>query len=98
MISDAGVGVAQPSFGIDLVEPGSLDEAVDRGGAVAAVIGAREQPVLATDRDAAQRSFGGVVVDLEPAVVDVAGVSAFSRAFKRRERQSPGSYRRKRRR
>jgi hypothetical protein len=73
MVGDAVDGVAQPGFGIDLVELGGLDEAVDGGGAVAALIGAGEQPVLAADGDAAQRALGGVVVDLEPPVVDVAG-------------------------
>jgi hypothetical protein len=72
MIGDAGDGVAQPGFGIDLVELGGLDEAVDGGGAVAALIEACEQPVLATDRDAPQRALGSVVVDLELAVVNVA--------------------------
>ena len=71
MVGDAVDGVAQPGFGIDLVELGGFDEAVDRGGAVAALVGAGEQPVLAADGDAAQRAFGGVVVDLEPPVVDV---------------------------
>ena len=68
MVGDAVDGVAQPCFGIDLVELGGLDEAVDRCGAVAALVGACEQPVFATDGDAAQRALGGIVVDLEPPI------------------------------
>jgi hypothetical protein len=48
--------LAQVRFGIDAVEFGCADEAVDRGGAFATGIGAREQVVLATQGDHAQSS------------------------------------------
>jgi hypothetical protein len=38
-----------------------------------ALVGTREQPVLAAQCDSAQRAFGGIVVDLEAAVVGIAG-------------------------
>ncbi len=73
MVRDAGDGIRQPSFWIYVVELGCLDEAEDAGGAVAALIGAREQPVLAATGDAAQRALGRVVIDLEATIVDVVG-------------------------
>src|SRR5690606_19718238 len=54
MAGGAGQHVAQPSFGIDVVELGGLDQGIDGGGALAPAIGSSKQPVLATDRDAAQ--------------------------------------------
>jgi hypothetical protein len=41
-------------------------------GTFSSSVGATEEIVLATERDDAQRPFGGVVVDLELAVVGVA--------------------------
>ena len=63
---------AQIGFGIEAVEFGRADQAVDRGGAFAAGIGAGEQVVLAAQCDRAQGAFGGVVVDFDAAVVAVA--------------------------
>jgi hypothetical protein len=40
---------------------GGLDEGVDGGGALAALVGACEGPVVSSYGDAAQRPFGGVV-------------------------------------
>lgn len=59
--------------GVDAVEPGGFYRAVDAGGAVTALVGAREQPVLAPDGNTAQQALGGIVVDLEAAVVGIAG-------------------------
>ena len=44
MLGDAGEHVGQPSLGVDIVELGGDDEAVQEGGALAAAIGAGEQP------------------------------------------------------
>jgi hypothetical protein len=38
MIGDPSDGIAQPCFGIGLVELGGFDEAVDRRGAAAALV------------------------------------------------------------
>lgn len=38
VIGDADDGIAQSGFGIDLVELGGIDDAVDGGGALAALI------------------------------------------------------------
>src|SRR5215210_3500390 len=73
MISDAGENVAQPHLGIKAVELGRLDEGVDGRGALAAGIGAGEQVVLAAEGERPDGAFGGVVVDLQAPVVEVAG-------------------------
>ena len=61
MLGDAGEDVGEPGLGIDVVELGGDDQAVDDGGTLAAAIGAGEQPRLAAEGDAAQGSLGGVV-------------------------------------
>ena len=71
MIGDAGQHVSEIRFGIETVEFGAADQAVDRGGALAAGIGTREQEVFPTQSNGAQGAFGGVVVDFEAAVVYV---------------------------
>jgi hypothetical protein len=53
-IVDAGEYVGEPSLRIDVVELGGLDQRVHHGGALAAAVGAGEQPRLAAKRDAAQ--------------------------------------------
>ena len=73
MVGDAGEHVGEPGLRIDVVELGGDDQAVDDGGALAAAVGAGEQPCLAAERDAAQRSLGGIVGEADPAVVEEAG-------------------------
>src|SRR3954447_16761560 len=50
---EAGEDIAQIGLGGDVVELGRLDEGVDGGGTLAAVVRAGEQPVLAAERDRA---------------------------------------------
>ncbi len=73
MFSDTGEDVGQPSLGIDVVQLGRDDEAVEDGGALAAAIGAGEQPGLSSQSQAAQRPLGSVVRQADPAVVEEAG-------------------------
>jgi hypothetical protein len=73
MIRQACKDVGEPGLRVDGVELGSVDQRVDRGGAVAAFVGAGERPVLAAQGDAAQRAFGGVVRHAQAAVVEEAG-------------------------
>ena len=61
MVRDAGDRVRQPSLWIDPVQLSRLYQAKNAGGAMAALIGAGEQPVLAADGDAAQRALGRVL-------------------------------------
>jgi hypothetical protein len=44
MVVDAGEHVGEPGLRIDVVEARGLDQRVHHGGALAAAIGAREQP------------------------------------------------------
>lgn len=66
-------GVGKVGLGVEAVQLSGLDQGVEDCCAVAALVGAEEQEVLAGDCDAAQQAFGQVVVDGEPAVVGVAG-------------------------
>jgi hypothetical protein len=65
--------VGEPGLRIDAVELGGLDQRVDGGGALAALVGAGEGPVGASDRDAAQCPLSGVVRHAQAAVVEGAG-------------------------
>ena len=67
MIGDAPEDVAQVGLRIKAVELGRTDQAVDRGGAFAAAVGAGEEIVFASQGDSAQLALGGVIVDLDPA-------------------------------
>jgi len=62
MVGDAGQHVSEVRFGIETVEFGATDQAVDRGGALTAGIGAGEQVVFPAQSDGTQGSLGGVVV------------------------------------
>jgi hypothetical protein len=71
-----GQGVGEPGVGIDGVELGGFDQGVGDGGGFAACLGAHEEVVPASEGDAAHAEFGGVVIDLKDAVVEV-GAQAF---------------------
>jgi hypothetical protein len=73
MIGQAGEHVGEPSMRIDIVELGGLDQRINRGGASTAFVRAGEGPVVATNRDAAQSSLGGIVGHAQAAVVEEAG-------------------------
>ncbi len=45
-VSDTGEHITQPGFGVDEVEPGGLDERVDRRCPLAPLVGAGEEVVL----------------------------------------------------
>ena len=61
MRADAAQDVAEPGFGLEAVELGGADQRVHDGGALAARVAAREQPVLAAECDRPDRILGGVV-------------------------------------
>jgi hypothetical protein len=73
VIGDAGKNVAQPHLWIKTVELRRLDQGVDGSGTLAAGIGAREQVILSAESEWPDGAFGGVVVDLQAAVLEVAG-------------------------
>ena len=72
MVGDAFEDLPQVEFRVETVELGGSSERVDRGGAFSAVVGAGEEEVLAAQADGAQTALGGVVVDLDAAVVAIA--------------------------
>src|SRR5215207_7297932 len=61
MIGPAAENLGEPSLRVDAVQLRSFDQRVHGGRAFAPAIGAGEGPVVATDRDSAQRPFGGVI-------------------------------------
>ena len=73
MIGQPSKQIREPGLRVDVVELGGLDQRVDGGGTAAAFVGAGEGPVVAPDRDAAQRPLGGVVGHAQAAVVEEAG-------------------------
>lgn len=68
MLGDAFEDVSQVGLGVDAVELGGTDQAVDVGGTFAAGVGAGEEIILPTERDGAQRALGGVVVNLPTSI------------------------------
>ena len=50
MLGDVGEHVGEPSLRLDIIELGGLDQRVKHGGAVAAAVGAAEQPGFAGRR------------------------------------------------
>lgn len=72
-VGDAGQNIPEIGLRIKAVEPGALDQGVDDGGALAALVGTGEEPVLAADGERPDRALGGVVVDLQIAAVGIAG-------------------------
>lgn len=61
---------------IDLVEAAGLDQRVGDRRTLAAAIRAAEEPRLTPDWHAAQRSFGGIVREADPAIVEETGERA----------------------
>ena len=73
MIGQPSEDIGEPGARIDAVELGGLDQGVDGGGTAAAFVGTGEGPVVAADRNSAQRPLGGIVGHAEPAVVEEPG-------------------------
>src|SRR5579883_2803603 len=72
MILEAREHIGEPGLWIDVVQLGGLDQRVDGSGSAATLVRSREGPVFAADRDAAQRSLGGIVRHAQPAVIEEA--------------------------
>src|SRR5205814_6010937 len=73
MIGDPTQDVGEPGLWVDAVELSGLDQREHRSGALAAAVGASEQPGLAADCDAAQRPLSGIVGQADASVVEKAG-------------------------
>jgi len=63
--------VGQIGLRVQVVEFGRTDQAVNRSRSFSAGIGTGKQVIFATQCDGAQRAFGGIVVDFDPAVIAV---------------------------
>src|SRR5437763_8149157 len=73
MIGDPTQDVGEPGLWVDAVELSGLDQGEHRSGALAAAVGASEQPGLAADCDPAQRPLSGIVGQADASVVENAG-------------------------
>ena len=72
---DSVKGVVELGEGADAVSFGALDKREVGGGGAAFAVVSQEEPVFAANSDSSQSLFGGVVVDVEIAVVEVGGES-----------------------
>ena len=72
MIGDAGQHFAQIGLGIETGQLRRTDQAVDHGRAFSACIRSGKQVILPAQGHAAQRSFGGVIVDLDVSIFYIA--------------------------
>jgi hypothetical protein len=61
MIGDAGKNASQVGFGIETIELGRLDQRVDGGGTLAALVGACEEVVLAAHATNLLADYHGIV-------------------------------------
>src|SRR5579859_4004396 len=73
MISDAGEDVLEPGEGVDSHTLAGSHETPQHRPRRAALVAAKEHPVVAAYRHAADRALGGVIVDLQTSVLTVAG-------------------------
>jgi len=72
MIRQAREDVGKPSLRIDVVELGGFDEGIGCGGALAANIGPGERIIFPAQGKGTNATLGGVVADLQGALIEVA--------------------------
>lgn len=70
MVGNAGEHDGEPGAWVDVVQLGGGDEGVDHRGPLAAAVAAREQPGLTAEGNAAEGTFGRVVGQTDPAVIE----------------------------
>jgi hypothetical protein len=75
MIRNAGEDVFEPREGIDTHPLAGSDKATQQRSCAAALVAAKEDPIVATDGDTPDRTLRGVIVNLEISVFTVAGQS-----------------------
>ena len=73
VVGDAAEDLSQIGFGVEAIQFGGLDEAIDGGGPLTARVRSGEQPVLPAQRHGPDRALDRIVVYRDGAVVDVAG-------------------------
>lgn len=67
---DASEHVGEPRLWIDVIELGAHDQCCHEGGAISTAVGAGKEPCLPAQSEAAQRPFGGVVGEADPAIAE----------------------------
>ncbi len=72
VIGDHGQDMAQVRLGVNAVKFGSAKQTVHRGSAFAARVRAEEHVIFSAQGYTAQRAFGGVIIDLDAAIAQVA--------------------------
>src|SRR5262245_20970678 len=80
MACDACDHIGEPRLGLDAVEARRAHERVEPGSALPARIRTAEQPILSAQGCRPDLVLGGIVADLEPAVIEVAGERSPPRA------------------
>jgi hypothetical protein len=73
MVGDAGKHIGKPGARVDVVESGGDDERIHGCRSLSTAIGTREQPGFPAKRDAAQRTFRGIVRQADATIVEEAG-------------------------
>lgn len=71
-VDDPGQDVSGIGERIDVVELASLDQGRDDSPVFGTAVGSGKQRVLATELDATDGSFDGIVVEFDAAVIDEA--------------------------
>ena len=72
MVLQASEDIGEPGVRIDVVDPGGVDQRIDRGSAAATFIRACEGPVVATDSNWPDLPLGGIVGHAQPPIVEEA--------------------------
>src|ERR1700736_6773489 len=72
MNSDSGENVLEPHEWIDAGALAGRRETAQNRGGVAALVAAKEHPIIPPHRNTADRALGGVVIDLQISVLAVA--------------------------
>src|ERR1700734_1775403 len=72
MVLQAGEDIGEPGVRIDVIDPGGVDQGIDRSSAATTFIRACEGPVMATDSNWSDLPLGGIVGHAQPPVVEEA--------------------------
>jgi hypothetical protein len=72
MVLQAGEDIGEPGVRIDVVDPGGVDQGIDRSSAATTFIRACEGPVMATDSNWSDLPLGGIVGHAQPPVIEEA--------------------------
>jgi hypothetical protein len=71
-VDDPGEGVSQVGKRIDVIQLTGFDQGGDDGPVLGTAVGACEQRIFPIERDGTDRALGGVVVELDTAIIDEA--------------------------